>query len=76
MNYGVNVGVTSMEEFVVTAIPLPLPGEAVPGPVNGLPDAEPPPVQGGGGLAGRTAGRSKSPRRTGRRGRGVGSPRR
>ena len=49
MNYGVNVGVTSMEEFVVTAIPLPLPGEAVPppGPVNGRPDAEPPPVRSG-----------------------------
>ena len=49
MNYGINVGVTSMEEFVVTAIPLPLPGEAVrlPGPVNARPDAEPPRVQNG-----------------------------
>jgi hypothetical protein len=38
-----------LPEIVVTAIPLPLPGEAVPppGPVNGRPDAEPPPVQSG-----------------------------
>lgn len=38
-----------MEEFVVTAIPLPLTGEAAPppGPVNGRPAAEPPPVKGG-----------------------------
>ncbi len=50
MNYGVNVGVTSMEEFVVTAIPLPLPGEAVPGPVKGRPDAELPLAQTGDSL--------------------------
>ena len=50
MNQGMIGKIFMLPEIVVTAIPLPLPGEAVPGPVKGRPDAELPPAQTGDSL--------------------------